>query len=66
MDNLKNNKGRLIAAVSGVVIAYFFSGYWLSAVRPTDVPYKILYIVIICILIEGSACIGEKYIDRKK
>jgi len=28
--------------------------------------YKFLYVIIIAILIQGSACIGEKYIDKKK
>lgn len=66
MDNLKKNKGQLIAAVLGILISYLFSIYWLSDVKPTGALYKVLYIVIICILIQGSACIGEKYIDKKK
>jgi len=66
MNNLKNNKGQFAAAILGVIISYFFSGYWLSDVKPTGAFYKILYIVIICVLIQGSALIGEKYIDKKK
>lgn len=65
MEKLKKNKGRVAAAVLGVIISYFFSIYWLSDVSPSSVMYKLVYVIIICILLEGSACIGEKYIDRK-
>lgn len=65
MDKLKKNKGRFIAAVLGVIISYFFSIYWFSDVKPIGNMYKIIHVIIICILIEGSACIGEKYIDKK-
>ena len=64
--SLKDKKGRFIAAILGVIISYFFSIYWFSDVRPIGNMYKIIYVLIICILIEGSACIGEKYIDNKK
>lgn len=66
MDNLKNNKGQLIGAVLGIAIAYFFGNYWFSDVKPTGILYKFLYALIIYILIQGSALIGGKYIDKKQ
>lgn len=66
MENLKKNIGQLICAVLGIAIAYIFGTYWFSDIKPTGILYKVLYAVIVFILIQGSALIGAKYIDRRK
>jgi len=66
MGNLRENKGRALAAGLGVILFYFFSRYWFSGVKPTGIMGNTLYLIISFVLMEGSRCLGEKYIDKKK
>ena len=66
MSNLKNNMGQSIGTIFGIIISYFFSSYLLADVKPTGGIYKFGFAIIIYILIQGSACIGEKYLNKKK
>jgi len=66
MSNLKENKGRSIAGGFGVILFYFFSRYWFSGIKPEGIMGNGMYLIISFVLIQGSVCLGEKYIDKNK
>jgi hypothetical protein len=66
MNHLKENKGRAIAGSLGVILFYFFSRYWFSGIKPEGIMGNAVYLLTSVVLIQGSVCLGEKYIDKKK
>ena len=66
MTNLKENKGKAIAGGLGLILFCFFSRYWFSGIKPAGATANAMYLIISFVLLQGSVCLGEKYIDKKK